>query len=125
MYNGRSYQNNSIVNLDAEGGILQCFTNKSGCCRPSREGEWIYPNGSLVQIRGNNSDFYRTRDADPGVINLIWTKNASIPKGVFCCEIPPSEVACIGVYPEGEGNNNKIYRVYYYNAYDLQDLLWW
>ena len=103
-YDGQSYQNNSIVNLDTQGGILQCFTDKSGCCNVigNREGEWSYPNGSLIRLRNRNMDFYRTRGI--GVVNLIWTRNALIPKGVFCCEIPPSQVAYIGVYPQGEGN---------------------
>ena len=106
VYDDRSYQNNSIVNLDAEGGILECFTDKSGCCNviPNRIGEWIYPNGSLVQIGGKNGDFYRTRGV--GAVNLIWTRNALITNGVSCCEIPPSQVVCIGVYPQGEGINN-------------------
>ena len=110
VYNGRSYQNNSIVNLDAEGGALECFTDKIGCCSvmPDREGEWKYPNGSLVQIGGRNGEFYRTRGSNPGVVNLIWTENAMIPEGVFCCEIPPSQFACIGVYPKGEGINKMV-----------------
>ena len=94
------------MNLDAEGGTLQCFTDKSGCCSvvPNREGEWKYPNGSLVRIRGINVDFYRRRGNNPGVITLHWTENAAIPEGVFCCEItkiPPSQFACVGVYPKG------------------------
>ena len=112
VYDGQSYQNNSIVNLDAEGGILQCFTNKSGCCnvRPNREGEWRYPNGSLVQIRGRSGDLYRTRGNNPGVVNLHWTKNALIPTGLLCCEISPyiyyyHQKACIGVYPPDKGNS--------------------
>ena len=94
------------MNLDAGGGSLQCFTNKMNCCSvmPNREGEWIYPNGSKVSIKDHNQDFYRSRGENPGVINLNWTMNALIPKGVFCCEIPPSQITCIGVYPEGEGN---------------------
>ena len=96
------------MNLDAEGGVLECFTNKSSCCNmwPNREGEWRNPNGSLVEIRGTNRDFHRTRGGDPGVVNLVWTENAMIPEGVFCCEItkiPPSQFTCIGVYPEGAG----------------------
>ena len=104
VYGGRSYQNNSIVNLDAEGGILQCFTNKSGCCSvvPNRTGEWIYPNGSMVQIYGYNRNFYRTRGADPGVVNLVWTKNSILPTGLLCCKIL-NQKACIGMYPEEEG----------------------
>ena len=123
VYDDRPYQNNSIVNLDAEGGILECFTNKSGCCnvQPNQTGEWIYPNGSQVQIGGNNGDFYRTRGV--GVVNLIWTKNASIPNGVFCCEIPPSQVACIGVYPQSEGINNSDSQISLHNSCHLQDLL--
>ena len=110
VYDGQSHQNNSIVNLDAKGGVLQCFTNKMGCCNVvmNRQGEWRNSNGSQVQIRGRNGDFYRTRGKDPGVVNLTWTENAMIPEGVFCCEItkiPPSQFACIGVYPEGAGIN--------------------
>ena len=109
VYDGQSYQNNSIVNLDTEGGALQCFTNKSGCCKQSREGEWRYPNGSWVRVRGINADFYRTRGSNPGVINLHWTKKALIPTGLLCCEIHPYyyqlQTACIGVYPPDEGNN--------------------
>ena len=107
VYDGQSYQNNiSIVNLDAEGGILQCFTDKMGCCKQSREGEWRYPNGSLVQIRGYNADFYRTRGNNPSVVNLNWIQNALIPTGLFCCEIHPYyyQTACIGVYPPDKGN---------------------
>ena len=105
VYGGRSYQNNSIVNLDDKGGVLQCYTNKSGCCKFSfgGEGEWIYPNGSEVQKRAGNGDFYRTRGKNPGVVTLAWTENAMIPNGVFCCEIPSSVNACIGVYPDNEG----------------------
>ena len=57
----------------------------------------------MVQIRLRHGDFYRTRGANPGVVSLIWTVNALIPNGVFCCEIPPSQIACIGVYPKNEG----------------------
>ena len=107
VYDGQSYQNNSIVNLNTDGGILQCFTNKSGCCKfkPSGgEGEWMYPNGSNVSTMGKNNDFHRTRGK--GVVTLVWNGNVMIPNGVFCCEIPPDQlqVACIGVYPENEGN---------------------
>ena len=90
---------------------MQCFTNKDGCCRSEREGEWKYPNDSMVQIQKNHGDFYRTRGANPGVVNLIWTENALIPKGVFCCEIPPSQIACIGVYPEDEGNYSRVWLI--------------
>ena len=103
VYDDYSYQNNSIMNLDAEGGTLKCFTNKSGCCKfvSGGEGEWITPNRSVVNTRGVNGDFYRSRGA--GVVNLMWTKNALVPQGMFCCEIPSSQNACIGVYPENEG----------------------
>lgn len=108
VYGDQSYQNNgiNIVNLNETGGMLHCYTNKTGCCRPQYggEGEWIFPNGSTVQIRGNNSDFYRTRGNSPGVVSIVWTRNATIPKGVFCCVIPSSQIACIGVYTdEDEG----------------------
>ena len=103
VYEGRSYQNNSIVNLDTKGGILKCYTNKNGCCKFvfGGEGEWITPNRSMVTTRGVNGDFYRNRGA--GMVNLVWTKNSILPTGLMCCEIPPDQKACIGVYPPEEG----------------------
>ena len=116
VYAGQSYQKNiSIVNLDAEGGILQCFTNISGCCYRSRNGDWRYPNGSLVQIRGRKGEFYRTRGDNPGVVNLHWYRNAPIPTGLFCCEIHPyyyHQTACIGVYPPDKGNGTVTIQLY-------------
>ena len=96
------------MNLDTRGGSIHCHTNKSGCCKSSsgREGEWIYPNGSIVKTKGSNGDFYRTRGE--GVVSLIWTENAVLPEGVFCCEIPSDQNVCIGVYPKDEGNNCSI-----------------
>ena len=84
---------------------MYCHTNKSGCCKfiaGGGQGEWLYPNGSSVNTQGRNGDFYRTRG--PGVVNLIWTENAVLPEGVFCCEIPSDQNACIGVYSEDDGN---------------------
>ena len=85
----------------ADKNILVCHTNKEGCCKflSGGEGEWLFPNGSVVRTNGTGDDFYRTRGS--GVVTLNWRQNARIPTGLFCCEIPdPDQKACIGVYPE-------------------------
>ena len=86
---------------------LKCYTNKSDCCKfePSGgEGEWLFPNGSIVRRASFSDDMYRNRGTR--VINLKWKINSTIPTGFFCCKIPdtPVQRACIGVYPEDEGN---------------------
>ena len=89
---------------------MYCYTNKADCCNMQsppnlRRGEWIFPNGSQVKILAAGNDFHRNRGI--GVVNLFWRVNATIPVGMFCCEITPpgsSQKACIGVYPEDEGN---------------------
>ena len=107
VFRGRSYQNHSIVNLNmADENILRCHTNKMGCCRfepAGGEGEWLFPNGSVVRTNGFGGDFYRTRGS--GVVNVYWRQNARTPTGLFCCKIPgdPDQKACIGVYPENLG----------------------
>ena len=87
--------------------MLQCYTNKSGCCRFQHggEGEWIFPNGSKVRTNGTGDDLYRTRDE--AVVILHWRENAMILIGIFCCEIPDEspQRACIGVYPDNEGTS--------------------
>jgi hypothetical protein len=55
----------------------------------------------MVQVRGNNGEFYQYRGE--GVVVLAWIKNSIFPTGLFCCEIPPYQEACIGVYPPDEG----------------------
>ena len=110
VYQSQSYENHTIVNLETgDNMILNCFTNKSGCCKhmyEGGEGEWIFPNQSIVRRFSFGDDFYRNRgEVGEGVVNLIWNKDATIPTGIFCCIIPnPDQTACIRVYPEDEGD---------------------
>ena len=112
------YLQHSIVTLnpsDSVNNVLQCHTNMEGCCIGNRtyrwlRGEWLFPNGSAFRINGDGDDFYRNRG--PGVVNLNWRNNSRIPTGLFCCVIPErpenpdsEQKACIGVYPEDEGNH--------------------
>ena len=107
---GQSYTPHSAVNLnvlDYANNVLQCYTNRQPCCRDGQLGEWLFPNGTTVKINSTGDDFYRNRGAS--VVNLNWRDNSRIPTGLFCCVIPnpenPELRACIGVYPEDEGNH--------------------
>ena len=93
----------------ADENILTCHTNKMGCCKfepTGGEGEWRFPNESMVRTGGDGDDFYRNRGS--GVVKLNWRQNARIPTGLFCCEIPRDPLryqkACIGMYPANLGN---------------------
>ena len=114
-FHGRYYQDNGVVNIDTSdnsdnNNILKCHTNKENCCKfqgSGGEGEWLFPNQSKVNTASQNHGFHRNRGE--GVVNLNWKENARIPTGLFCCVIPnpenPEQKACIGVYPEDEGNH--------------------
>ena len=114
VLHGQSYHEHSVVSLninDNGDGTMHCYTNKTDCCNivkngtHLRHGDWIFPNKSNVRTNGTGDDFYRNRSV--GVVNLFWRMNAMIPMGMFCCEIPPpgpTQKACIGVYPENQGN---------------------
>ena len=90
-----------------EGGLaLLCLTDKQDCCdRPNpRFGEWYFPNGIRVGIK-NAGDIYRNRGLS--VVRLNRRNNASLPSGVFQCEIPDehgrNQNIYVGIYTVGSG----------------------
>ena len=69
-------------------------------------GEWYFPNnGSAVRVGGSRDSIYRNRG--PSVVRLNRRNNATMPTGVFRCEIPDasgtSQIIYLGVYLQGEG----------------------
>lgn len=96
---GNTYANNSLITITSIGETdseepnnntaLQCVTDKPLCCRSARIGEWYFPNGTRVSIRGyaEASQFYRNR-GDDGAINLNRPSNVVMPTGRFCCVVP-------------------------------------
>ena len=101
--------NNSIVNINDIGEgyngrpTLVCTTTFRPCCYtpPDRQGEWYYPNGTVVPHSNTGWDFHRSR-GDDGTVHLNRRNSATFPLGVFNCEIPDSDgvyqTAYIGVY---------------------------
>ena len=73
------------------GGALVCRTDRDDCCRDdpmageTRQGEWRYPNGSLVGISASGDDIYRTRGASTVLLNR--RNGATGPTGQYCCEV--------------------------------------
>ena len=86
---GSAVPNNSYVNVadidNTDGGALLCCTDKPGCCgSENREGQWYFPNGTMV--RYNNPQGFR-RDRGDGVVRLKQN-GASTDRGLFYCEVP-------------------------------------
>ena len=98
LFHGQVYGNNSILSVSEMGEgrrALICITNKINCCRREDkhndepgEGEWYFPDGSKVSVKGIGDDFYRDRHAS--TIRLNRRNNATMPSGLFRCEVNDS-----------------------------------
>ena len=98
LFHGQVYGNNSIISVSEMGEgkrALICITNKTYCCRREDkhniepgEGEWYFPDGSKVSLKGIGDDFYRDRHAS--TIRLNRRNNATMPSGLFRCEVNDS-----------------------------------
>ena len=68
---------------------LSCHTDKPGCCRIIRIGEWYFPNGSIVQTLGMNTFltdyFYRNRGESTVLLNR---RHDPLERGHFYCQLP-------------------------------------
>ena len=87
---GRAYTTNNSYILITDFGEgdergLLCFTDLAQCCGRN-QGEWIFPNGSLVRVNGVGDDFYRSRGSH--VVRLNRRNNPTSPTGLYCCEVP-------------------------------------
>lgn len=94
--NGRVVSSGEVVITDVGEGpdaALICRTNKSGCCNeyPSRQGEWILPNGTLIAHNTSSEDFYTSRG--PQQVLLHRRNNAMQPLGEYCCIVDTSTTA--------------------------------
>ena len=77
-----------------EDGVI-CMTTRTDCCKDvTPNGEWDYPNGSMVPRNDRNEDFYRSRGTQQVILNR--RNDAVSPTGCFCCElVNPTERICI------------------------------
>ena len=112
VYLSHGVGNNSNIPLEdigeGDSEALLCYTDLIQCCRAkdtlhdSLLGEWIFPNGSVVQVGTNRSgsDLYMNRGSS--VVRLNRRNNATSPEGVYCCVIPDatfiSVTICANVY---------------------------
>ena len=102
LLGGSIYANNSVVAIDAisvGSGALYCLTNRLECCRRSDgalAGQWYFPNGTAVGTSADGVSIYRTRG--PSEILLNRRNNATMPTGVFRCEIPDASGITQNVY---------------------------
>ena len=108
MFHSGPVQNNSVVTTEEIGEsekALICATNLRPCCNslPNRQGEWYYPNGSLVPPKNAGHDFYRSR-GDDGTVRLNRKNDILSPMAIFYCVIPDSQgisqYLYAGVYPD-------------------------
>ena len=82
----------NVDDIGVEEAALLCHTNKTNCCGlPNRAGEWYFPNGTRVGIKGVSQDeFYRNRG--PQVVRLNRRQGTLnfTDRGLFRCEVPDS-----------------------------------
>ena len=89
--------------LATHGGALVCRTDRDDCCSAdpgqTKQGDWRYPNGSLVDNKGGGDDIYRRRGASTVLLNK--RNGATGPTGLYCCEVAsvadPNARICINL----------------------------
>ena len=102
-----SYANNSEIPITEVGegdNALQCRTDLTTCCRnmppEMRQGEWHYPDYSLVNINDSGDGIYRTRGSM--VVYLHRRNGVTQPTGLYTCEVPtaahPNTNSAICIY---------------------------
>ena len=91
-HSGMQISNNSIL-LASMVGINEtavvCRTERRPCCKTgsAKDGEWYYPNNSMVPRMKEYWLFYRDR-TDNGTINLNRVSETNEVTGKFCCHAP-------------------------------------
>lgn len=102
MLRGVLYNNNDTVLLSDIGereNALQCTTTQTDCCGfdengnldiTNRRGQFYYPSGTQVPIRGEVGDdgLYRSRNYQYISLNRLSMALSAPPTGRYCCDIP-------------------------------------
>ena len=92
MLSGVTYPNNTAVIIEhigeSDGNALQCTTTLESCCQNHSQGNFYYPNGSVVLSKSQTSKggMYNTRAS--GSISLRQKPGVPAPLGRYRCEIP-------------------------------------
>ena len=89
---GRTYLDGDTVLIteigEGDDAALLCVTDSTECCASQTIGEFYYPDGNVVNVRGSGDSLYRNRG--DGFIRLNRRNNALSPLGKYRCNIPDS-----------------------------------
>lgn len=71
-----------------DGGALLCITDIIPCCSgTTKQGNWTFPNNTVIGRSADNQDFYVTRNNQLQV--LLHRRNHAVrPLGIYCCKLP-------------------------------------
>jgi hypothetical protein len=86
---GNTYLNNTVVLVGDIGegdDALLCVTDNRDCCDTGREGDFRFPNRSLVPTSSAGQDFYQTRGSQ--FIRLNRRNGVVSPVGTYGCGLP-------------------------------------
>ena len=101
VLNGVTYSNGSTVlrtDIGEGAAALHCTTDRDGCCRTERAGEFYFPNGTWVPVLGADPSirtYYRSRGSR--FIRLNRRDNA-METGQFRCEIPDASGILVNLF---------------------------
>jgi hypothetical protein len=94
------YYNNSIIYISEIGELesntnnaLQCITDRMPCCRSPQNGDWYFPNGTIIKSNLDPFTTFYRNSGDDGTVNLNHVRlndNTTSPVGLFCCRVSDS-----------------------------------
>ena len=97
---GRTYLDGDTVLIteigEGDNAALLCVTDSTNCCASQFVGEFYYPDGSIVNVRGSQDNLYRNRG--DGFIRLNRRNSALSPLGRYRCAIPDSSGVIQSIY---------------------------
>ena len=123
---GRTYLDGDTVLIteigEGDDAALLCVTDNTNCCASQTIGEFYYPDGSVVNVRGSGDSLYRNRG--DGFIRLNRRNNALSPLGKYRCNIPDSSGVFQNIYIDIIGKSVLLYiivvvNMHYCNSYIL------
>ncbi len=87
-------RNNTVQNDVFQGNALNCITDKSAS-QGNVNGQWIFPNGSIVSTDSSNEMFISRGDNQ--TVKLKYQGGVFEP-GIYCCQVPDQQNVMQSVY---------------------------
>ena len=105
MLRGNTYVDGDTVLItdigEGDDAALLCVTDCAG--DPHFAGEFYYPNGSVVNVKGSGDSLYRNRG--DGLVRLNRRNNVLSPLGRYSCDISDSRGVIQSIYINIGGSN--------------------